>query len=205
MAVEALDLVNIKPEESFESYYNERLTFVTNEYSEGRKKEMFNDAYVYILDIEDGIKVNDENIPEIEKEKINSKFSQNELLFIGFMLDMFYDVVMIPLVFKFREIKVKIENGKLNIWIYKTRNVNEELQDILRNAIDIIERVKRFLKIVETIDGKDTQMKVILQKLHDRIINEINEHADVWLSSDSLLETDYVNITDIIYESYYII
>ena len=93
MAVEALDLVNIKPEESFESYYNERLTFVTNEYSEGRKKEMFNDAYVYILDIEDGIKVNDENIPEIEKEKINSKFSQNELLFIGFMLDMFYDVV----------------------------------------------------------------------------------------------------------------
>ena len=177
----------------FDVFYNYANELIERKFSEEKKKEILELAYNYIASSEHAT---DEQI-----QSINENFSINDLLFIGYVLDLYYDVVLSPVVFVHRGLKVDIdpEEETLNVFISKDANIDSDICSIAKRSITTVKQCFRFLDALESCNNYKREVERISKQIHVKLLIEFNK--EIWLSAPKPEELDnYVWLNKLINE-----
>ena len=165
----------IEPKESFDLFFRDSIDMIENLCNEKKKNEFLNLAHDYI-----------------SEEMINDIYTENEMLFIGYISDLFCTLVLInPLLMK-NHIKTNLNNEVFNCWTTKEYGTNEKIVDFARKSINWFNQVKRFMRSVSSISNND-RLKHALMDYYTQFMERFVGQKDVLLNPEEMNECIYLN------------
>ena len=189
------------PRESFTSFYHYIVELIKNKCDDRKKADILDLAYRQILKVDGRVVDYEDDVTEQQKRTINERFSSDDLIFIGYICDLFCSIVLIPALFIHKHLKVDISSGELKLWIRRSDEINERIKEISRYMISFIKQVRGFLR---SFTAEDADQRIIGMLLEEDLafIAEFRDDRNIWFNPPKQEEMDeYVSINNLIMQT----